>query len=374
VGETKAKGLIRYGGIIAGQEEIDAVTGVLRGQQWSAGKLTAEFEAEFASYVGQPHGVMCNSGTSALLLALSCLPPGSRVVMPALQFLTLYSAALWCRLEPVLLDIDPDTLNLSPDALGDWLDAGNTADAVAFVHVAGNPAGIARIKYMCTQRRMILIEDCCEALGSTSKGYQAGWFGDLAAFSTHSAHHIAPGEGGMLLARNPEHAARARRIRDWGRDMTQGYDGYTWLDAGLNLRPTDIAAALGLAQMKRLGGFIKARRANAQHIAEGLTGLPCEVPAARHGDEPAWYCRPVLTDDRDDFIKAMTAAGVETRRLLCGNVARQPVASGAGSPDAWPAADDAYHRGLWLPVHPLLTPDDLDVITGTARQFWQGRR
>jgi CDP-6-deoxy-D-xylo-4-hexulose-3-dehydrase len=367
-------GLIRYGGIIAGQEEIDAVTEVLRGQQWSAGKLTAEFEAQFAGHVGQPHAVATNSGTSALLLAMSCLPPGSRVVMPALQFLTLYSAAKWCRLEPVLLDIDPATLNLSFPALKEWLKAGNTADAVAFVHVAGNPGGIGEIAALCEANGMILIEDCCEALGSTSGGFQAGSFGHLAAFSTHSAHHISTGEGGMLLTWDARHAARARRVRDWGRDMTQGYDGYTWLDAGLNLRPTDIAAALGLVQMKRLGGFIRARRANARHIAEGLAGLPCEVPAARHGDEPAWYCRPVLTDDRDDFIKAMTAAGVETRRLLCGNAARQPIAAGAGSPDSWPVADDAFHRGLWLPVHPLLGPDDLDVITGTARQFWQGRR
>ena len=134
--------LIRYGGIIAGQEEIDAVTEVLRGQQWSAGKVTAGFEEAFAGYTGQPHAVMANSGTSALLLALSCLPPGSRVIMPALQFLTLWSAARWCQLEPVLLDIDPATLNLSVPALTSWLAAGNRADAVAFVHVAGNPAGI----------------------------------------------------------------------------------------------------------------------------------------------------------------------------------------------------------------------------------------
>src|SRR5690348_9112809 len=203
---------------------------------------------------------MTNSGTSALLLAMSCLPPGSRVVMPALQFLTLYSAAKWCQLEPVLLDIDQKTLNLDPDALHKWLKAGNRADAVAFVHVAGNPGGIAEVASLCAAYGLTLIEDCCEALGSTSDGKQAGSFGNLAAYSTHSAHHISTGEGGMLLARDPEHAGRARRIRDWGRDMTGGYDGYTWLDAGLNLRPTDIAAALGLAQMKRLPEFIAARR------------------------------------------------------------------------------------------------------------------
>lgn len=362
-------GLIRYGGIIAGQEEIDAVTEVLRGQQWSAGPVTARFEEAFAEYVGQPHAVAANSGTSALLLAMSCLPPGSRVVMPALQFLTLWSAAKWCGHEPVLLDIDPDTLNLSAPALRDWLDTGNHADAVAFVHVAGNTGGIAEVAGLCVNRGILLIEDCCEALGSTSKGRQAGSFGDLAAFSTHSAHHISTGEGGMLLARSPERASRARRVRDWGRDMTQGYDGYAWLDAGLNLRPTDIAAALGLTQMGRLDGFIKARRANEKRLADRIWDLPCTLPAARDGDEPAWYCRPVLSGDRDALVKHLEAAGVETRRLLCGNAARHPVTA-AGDPSSWPVADDAYRRGLWLPVHPLLSERDVDAVAGAVREFW----
>ena len=360
--------LIRYGGIIAGQEEIDAVTEVLRGQQWSAGKVTAGFEEAFAGYTGQPHAVMANSGTSALLLALSCLPPGSRVVMPALQFLTLWSAARWCQLEPVLLDIDPATLNLSVPALTSWLAAGNRADAVAFVHVAGNPAGIADVAALCDWHGMTLIEDCCEALGSTSGGQQAGSFGDLAAFSTHSAHHISTGEGGMLLARTAEHASRARRVRDWGRDMTQGYDGYAWLDAGLNLRPTDIAAALGLVQMGRLEGFIAARRANEKHLSGALAGLPCEMPAAKPGDDPAWYARPLLCDDRDGLEKHLAGAGVETRRLLCGNAARHPVTA-AGAPESWPAADNAWRRGVWLPVHPLVTKADLDTVTGAVREF-----
>ena len=363
-------GLIRYGGIIAGKEEIDAVTEVLRGQQWSAGPVTARFEEAFAEYVGQPHAVMCNSGTSALLLAMSCLPPGSRVVMPALQFLTLWSAAKWCQLEPVLIDVDPATLNLSPAALRDWLEAGNQADAVAFVHVAGNPGGIGDVLALCAEHGMLLIEDCCEALGSMSGERQAGSIGRLAAFSTHSAHHISTGEGGMLLALSEEHAARARRVRDWGRDMTQGYDGYTWLDAGLNLRPTDIAAALGLVQMKRLPEFIEKRRANGNYLADALYGLPCEIPAPRDGDEPAWYCRPVLCDDRDALVKHLEASGVETRRLLCGNAARQPAVTAAGDPEAWPVADDAYHRGLWLPVHPRLTRRDLDTVAGAVREFW----
>ena len=365
-------GLIRYGGIIAGQEEIDAVTEVRRGQQWSAGPVTARFEEAFASYVGQPHAVMCNSGTSALLLAMSCLPPGSRVVMPALQFLTLWSAAKWCGHEPVLLDIDPETLNLSSGTLGRWLAAGNKADAVAFVHVAGNPGSIGDIAALCALHGMTLIEDCCEALGSTSGGRQAGSFGELAAFSTHSAHHISTGEGGMLLARDSGNAARARMVRDWGRDMSHGYDGYSWLYAGLNLRPTDIAAALGLVQMERLDGFIRARRANEKRLADRIWDLPLTLPAVRDGDEPAWYCRPMLCNDRDALVKHLETSGVETRRLLCGNAARHPVTA-AGDPSSWPVADDAYHRGLWLPVHPLLSERDVDHVAGAVREFWWTR-
>jgi dTDP-4-amino-4,6-dideoxygalactose transaminase len=359
---------IRYGGVIAGKEEIDAVTRVLQGQQWSAGPVTAEFEQRFADYVGTTYGVAVNSGSSALLLALAALEPYRRIVIPALQFPTLYSACVWAKHDSIVMDINADTLNLDPAKLEAWLAEGNRADVVAFVHVAGNPAGIGKIAELCKQYDMILLEDCCEAMGSLSHGKMAGSFGDMAAFSTHSAHHISTGEGGMLLTSNQTYAKKIRELRDWGRDTTKGYDKYMFISTGFNLRPTDIGSALGLVQMDRLDGFIQARRANHEYLSSRFTDLGCKVPVAYRGDVPAWYTMPLLTDKRHTLETAMEKADVETRRLLCGSLVRMPIAEHKGSPTRFPNAEYAWKNGLWLPVHPSVTQKDLDTIVDAATE------
>lgn len=357
---------IRYGGVISGQEEIDAVTEVLKGQQWSAGHLTTQFENRFASYAGAGYGLACNSGSSALLLALASLPMYSKVVIPALQFPTLYSACVWCRHESVIVDIDPKTLNIDVEKFEQWLEDGNRADVVCFVHVAGNPAGITRIAELCQMYDMLLIEDCCESLGSISNGRMTGSFGDWAAFSTHNAHHIATGEGGMLLFKSYDRMQKARQLRDWGRDTSRGYDKYQFISDGFNLRFTDIQAALGLVQFDRLDGFIAARQNNWAYLAGKFDELGVEFPRIQLGDDPSWYTFPLLTDKRHSLEKAMTEADVETRRLLCGNLVRMPVAQHKNLPERYPGADKAWQRGLWLPVHPSVTRDDLDIIVEAA--------
>lgn len=361
---------IRYGGVIAGQEEIDAVTEVLQGQSWSAGEVTARFEAKFASYVGTKYAIGTNSGSSALLLTMAaCIEPFGRIIVPALQFPTLYSAASWARHYPIIMDIDPQTLNIDVGKLRSWLqNPKNRADAVYFVHVAGNPAGISEVRELCDEHGMLLFEDCCEALGSVSKGKMAGSYGDASCFSTHAAHHISTGEGGMVCTSNEEFAQKVRQYRDWGRDVSKGYDGYNFKFEGFNLRPTDIGSALGLVQFDRLSGFNAARRNNAYTLAHVLRSLGCEVPVTHHGDSPAWYTQPVLTGLRDDLEIAMQEAQVETRRLLCGNLVRMPIANHRGSPGSFPGAEDAWARGLWLPVHPSVTKDDLQTIIDAAKK------
>jgi len=361
---------IRYGGVIAGQEEIDAVTEVLKGQSWSAGEVTANFERRFSNYVGTKFAIGTNSGSSALLLTMAaCLEPFARVIIPALQFPTLYSAANWSRHYPIIMDIDPTTLNLDVNKLREWLsNPKNRADAVYFVHVAGNPAGISEVRELCDEHGMLLFEDCCEALGSSSKGKMAGAFGDASCFSTHAAHHISTGEGGMVCTSNEDFAQKVRQFRDWGRDVSKGYDGYNFIHQGFNLRPTDIGSALGLVQFDRLPLFNLARRNNAEVLSHALRSLGCEVPVTHDGDSPAWYTQPVLTGLRDDLETAMQEAQVETRRLLCGNLVRMPIAAHRGSPGHFPGAEDAWSRGLWLPVHPSVTKDDLATIVTTARK------
>lgn len=366
---------IRYGGVIAGQEEIDAVTEVLRGQQWSAGPLTTQFENRFANYVNpKGYGVACNSGSSALLLTLASLPAYSRVVIPALQFPTLYSACVWAKHESFIVDIDPDTLNLSVDRLEQWLSEGGRADVVCFVHVAGNPAGIQRVAELCKTYDMLLIEDCCEALGSTSGGQMAGSFGDYACFSTHNAHHIATGEGGMVITKTLENSQKIRQLRDWGRDTSQGYDKYNFIAEGFNLRFTDIQAALGLVQFDRIEQFHNKRRDNHAYLADMFShyiGSAIKFPDDQPGDNVSWYTFPLLTEKRDALEKAMTESDVETRRLLCGNLVRMPIANHKGVPERFPVAERAFREGLWLPVHPSVSKVDLGVMFTAARSVFQ---
>lgn len=360
---------LRYGGVLAGDDEINAATAVMRSQGWACGPVTRDLEAALAGYMGVPHAVAVNSGTSGLLAAMRCLPPGSGVVMPALQFPTLYSAAVWCGLRPVLADISLDTLNMTGESLEKAL-AGSDAAAVAFVHVAGNPAGISDVARVCKERGLILVEDCCEALGSTTGGRLAGTFGDISVISTHAAHHMTTAVGGCAFTARDDFAARMRRLRDWGRDI-DGSGSYHFLECGLNLQPSDIQAAIGLVQLGRLEEFTSARRRNYAAIAAQLAGL-VRLPGPASGDNPSWFTLPLLTPHRDEVAAELAVYGIETRHLLCGNLARQPLAGGTLNPADYPNADEAWRDGLWLPVHPRHSVEDMTKAGAIAREILVG--
>lgn len=239
---------VRYGGVVAGDEEAAAAAEVLRGQGWASGERAAELEVRAATVQGRKHALFVNSGSSALLLALAVLPRGTRIAMPALQFPTLYSAAVWCGLEPVLADVD-DSLNMDPAALGRMRGLG----AAAFVHIAGNPAGAEQVDGVCRSRGIPLVEDICEGFGGvfTATGRKTGSHGQIAATSTHAAHQVATGEGGLVFTDDDAAYSRMRRIRDWGRAYDETllpgyYPGYVFSEFGLNLHGSDIQAALGL--------------------------------------------------------------------------------------------------------------------------------
>lgn len=363
-----AGGLIRYGGVIAGPEEIEAVTRVLLGQDWACGKVTAEFEEKAAAVQGRAHALFVNSGSSALLLAMAALPEGSRVAMPALQFPTLYSAARWCGHDPVLVDIG-DSLNMDPAALRETLDADPGIGAVAFVHMAGNPTGIAAVAEECDRRGLLLIEDICEAFGSAYGGVLAGNSGYISAASTHGAHHISTGEGGLAFTGDEKAYQRMRRVRDWGRaygtaDLPGYYPGYVFTDLGLNLHATDIQAALGIVQLGRLAGFAERRKANWAALKAATAHLPLQTPRTDPAADPSWYTFPVLArshGERDALMGRLGAAGIESRPVVAGNMARQPVCAGL-DPARFPVADKWFRRGLWVSVHPRLTGADLDRI------------
>ena len=368
--ETAVTPAVRYGGVVAGDEEIAAVTGVLRGQGWACGEVTAEFEAAAAAVQGRAHALFVNSGSSALLLALATLPRGSRVAMPALQFPTLYSAAVWCGLVPVLADVD-DSLNMDPARLSEIAPG---LDAVAFVHMAGNPANAADVTAICGQHGLLLVEDICEAFGAETTAGRAGNLGKLSATSTHAAHQISTGEGGLVFTDDTEAWEKMRRLRDWGRaygtaDLPGYYPGYVFSEAGLNLHASDIQAALGLVQLRRLDGFISARNANYHALLNATAGLPFTVPRAEAGCGPSWYTFPLLCGERDKLALHLAERGIESRPVVAGNMARQPV-TGDPDPGRFPVADDVFRRGLWVSVHPRLSAADVAHVAGSLAEFF----
>ena len=376
---------IKYGGIIAGYAEIDAVVQVLKGQSWGQGEKVAQFEERAAQMQRRKHALFVNSGSSALLLALATLPKGTRVAMPALQFPTLYSSAVWCGLEPVLIDSD-DSFNLDPNLIP------SDVGAVAFVHLAGNPTNIIRVADFCDELGIPLIEDNCEGFGGSfqigeydSKGTllfaskRVGTFGSISCTSTHAAHQISTGEGGLVFCDDDETYAKMRRIRDWGRAYGAAtiegyYDNYVFSEIGLNLHNTDIQAALGLVQIERLFEWASCRHSNYIQIRRGLSDLPVTLPRVDDRAFSSWYTFPMLCDQRDALRAHLEEKGIETRTILVGNLARQPLPKkwwqADGRIDSFPVADDVFKRGLWFSTHPRLTREDLDHIVASVREFF----
>lgn len=360
--------MISYGGVIAGQDEIEAVADVLRSQNWACGPKVAEFEAAAAAWQGRRHALFVNSGSSALLLAMTALPERSRIAMPALQFPTAAAAAKWCGHEVEIVDVD-DSLNIDFEAV-------ERADvtAVLFVHVAGNPTNVDIVRDICQERGLILIEDACEAFGGYLGSERVGNFGDIACVSTHAAHHIATGEGGLVFTNDETVYAGMKRIRDWGRAYGEAeipgyYENYTFSRIGLNLRNSDIAAALGLVQLKRLVDFSAKRAGNYAWLRSRLQKLPIDLPAVDPLATPSWYTFPLLADERGALRAHLAERGIETRTLLTGNILRQPLGDAFEYRDC-PTADDVMERGLWFSVHPRLTDHELLHIADSVAEFY----
>lgn len=364
---------IRYGGVVAGQEEIDAVTEVLKGQAWGCGELTTEFERVAADVQGRRHALYVNSGSSALLLALATLKKGDAVAMPALQFPTLYSAAVWCGLKPILIDCD-DSLNMDSNRL-DAVWRHGFRGAVAFVHLAGNPTNVAEVADWCRERDVPLIEDNCEGFGGWLGDTQTGNFGAISCTSTHAAHQISTGEGGLVFTDDDETYAKMRRLRDWGRAYGDAvidgyYENYTFSEFGLNLHASDIQAALGLVQIRRLGEFAAQRRQHYDEMRACLRELPLDLPRVDPDAKPSWYVFPMLAGRRAALRAHLEARGIETRTILVGNLLRQPL--GIEGPECR-VADDVFRRGLWFSVHPLVGADDRYHIAASMREFFDAQ-
>ena len=392
------------GKVLDANDYVFMVDAVLDG--WlTAGRFTADFERALAAYVGTRSAVFVNSGSSANLVALSALTspklgsrhlkPGDEVLTVAMGFPTTVNPILQNGLRPVVVDIELGTYDAISERLVDAISP--QTRAVMMAHTLGNPFDLDTVKSLCEQHNLWLVEDSCDALGSTYGGKRVGSFGDLATVSFYPAHHITTGEGGAVLVRSPLVRRQVESFRDWGRDcycetghdntcfkrfewqlgdLPAGYDHkYTYSHIGYNLKATDMQAALGVSQLEKLDGFIARRKHNFARLHQALSDVDGLVlPRATANSDPAWFGFPITLHaglDRRALVNFLDERKIGTRLLFGGNLIKQPayrdvdfrVVGDLTNTDA------VMERALWVGVWPGLTDEMIDYVAASIREF-----
>ncbi|WP_370942150.1 lipopolysaccharide biosynthesis protein RfbH [Amycolatopsis sp. cg5] len=378
----------------------------------AAGARTRRFETALARALGLRKAHFTNSGSSANLLAITALTshmlgkrklvPGDEVITVAAGFPTTVNPIVQNRLVPVFVDIDLTTYNTTVDRVAAAI--GPRTKAIMIAHALGNPFPAAEIAELAKERGLWLIEDNCDALGSTYGGKPTGTFGHLATQSFYPAHHITTGEGGSVLTADLQLARIVESIRDWGRDcwcepgeddkcarrfkwtlgtLPPGYDHkYIFSHIGYNLKSTDLQAALGETQLRRLPEFGEARRRNWNRMREGLLGVEgLLLPEATPGSDPSWFgfVLTVAEDapfERRDIVAELERKKIGTRQLFAGNLTRHPAYHNENYRVSGELtnSDIVTERTFWIGVHPSITTEMIDYMVTAIREFAHGSR
>ena len=374
----------------------------------TTGRFNAAFEDRLAKRLGVAHALTTNSGSSANLLALStltshyfrgdALKPGDEIITVATGFPTTVNPSLQYGLIPVFVDVDIPTYNIRPDMIEAAVS--DRTRAIMIAHTLGNPFDLSEVMRVAEKYNLWVIEDCCDALGATYDGKGVGTFGHIGTLSFYPAHHITMGEGGAVFTDKPRLKRVIESMRDWGRDcwcapgmdntcgkrfarqlgsLPKGYDHkFTYGHAGYNLKITDMQAAVGLAQLDHLSGFIAARKQNFAILTELLQPLEhiFILPKATPKSDPSWFgfpitIRPDANLDREALVRFLNDNKIGTRLLFGGNLLRQPYMKGrkyrvVGDLEN---ADLVTMNTFWVGLFPGLTQDHLAYTADKISEF-----
>ena len=395
------------GKVIGAQELKNMVEASLDG--WlTTGRFNAEFEKKLAAFIGIKHLITVNSGSSANLVAFSTLTSpklgeraiqkGDEVIGVAAGFPTTVNPILQFGAVPVFVDVDRLTHNIDASKIEAAI--GPKTKAIMLAHSLGNPFNLDVVTALCKKYNLWLVEDCCDALGTTYRGQMVGTFGDIGTLSFYPAHHITMGEGGAVFTKHDELKTIAESFRDWGRDcycqpgkdntcgkrfcqklgdLPHGYDHkYTYSHLGYNLKITDMQAACGLAQLEKAPEFIQARKDNFAFLKERLKD--CEefvhLPEPTEHSDPSWFGFPITLKDncpvtRLDLLTYLDQNKVGTRLLFAGNLTRQPYMLGANyriSGDLT-NTDNVMNNTFWIGVQPALTREMLEFAASKIESY-----
>jgi CDP-6-deoxy-D-xylo-4-hexulose-3-dehydrase len=415
---TPGKDMVRYSGSVYDQEEIKSMFNAILDGWFGVGKYVLNFENEFAKLIGVKKAIMTNSGSSANLLAMATffspllesekkLKAGDEVITVALTFPTTLNPVLQYNLVPVFIDIDLGTYNINPELIERAVS--DKTRAILIPHTLGNPSDMEYIMDIAKEYNLLVIEDSCDALGSKYNNKFVGTFGDFGTFSFYPAHQITTGEGGMIVTDNEKLAFVVQSLRDWGRacimpvcnplhcgdkecpksvaydkksrieGLPEDYDKrYTYINIGYNLKPTEVQAAMGIVQLKKLSFFCEKRKQNFKIIYNELKKYEDYfiLPKWLHKSDPCWFSFPLTIRQgapfkRKDLIKWLTEHNVETKMLFSGNILKHPAYKQIkyrviGSLEN---TNYATHNSFFIGVYPGLTEEELDYTINIIKKF-----
>jgi CDP-6-deoxy-D-xylo-4-hexulose-3-dehydrase len=403
------KSVVPPSGKVIGAPELQNMVEASLDGWLTTGRFNDAFEKRLTEFLGVKHALTTNSGSSANLLAFSALTshklgaraimPGDEVISVAAGFPTTVNPILQFGAVPVFVDVHLPTYNIDPAKIEAAITS--KTKAIMLAHTLGNPYDLDAVVALAKKHKLWLIEDCCDALGTTYNGQLVGTFGDIATLSFYPAHHITMGEGGAVLTNSDELNTIIESFRDWGRDcycgpgkdntcgkrfcqklgeLPEGYDHkYTYSHLGYNLKISDMQAACALAQMDRLEGFVDARKANFAYLKAGLAS--CEeflmLPEATANSEPSWFgfpitIKPAAGIKRVDLLQYLDESKIGTRLLFAGNLTRQPYMKGRNFRISGELTntDIVMNDTFWIGVYPGLSHEMLDFVINKIEAYF----
>ena len=405
---------VRYAGRVFDEKELQTLVDASLDFWLTAGRFSERFESELSELFDLEYAFLVNSGSSANLVAFSALTSplidgenrlkaGDEVISVAAAFPTTVNPIIQHGMTPVFVDVELGTYNIDPEKLKKAI--GPKTRAIFLAHTLGNPYNLDVVQELVSKHNLWLIEDCCDALGSTYKGRPVGTFGHLATCSFYPAHHITMGEGGAVLTNDDTLARAVRSIRDWGRDcycsggenntcgkrftgkfgeLPVGYDHkYVYSHIGYNLKVTDMQAAIGVEQLKKIDDFILSRKKNFRSWMKGFSQWEdfFILPKAINEADPAWFAFPITVKrdagfTRTELTDYLSVHKVETRNLFGGNLLRQPAYLNiekrvAGS---LTVTDQIMNSTFFLGTYPGLTQDKIDYSLSVIQDFLENKK
>lgn len=400
-------------------KEVMALVSASLDMKWVDGEITRTFEKEMAKFLGVRYAIMTNSGSSANLLAISALTsplfqsnrlqPGDEVITVAAGFPTTVNPIIQNGLVPVFVDVNVGTYNTTPYMVDQAIT--DKTRAIFIAHTLGNPYDIDEIKEIAKLHNIWVIEDICDALGSEFDGRKVGTFGNVSTTSFYPAHLMAVGEGGMVFTDSPMIAKAVRSFRDWGRDcwcapgrdntcgkrfcqtdkgnLPDGFDHkYIYSHIGYNLKSTDLQAAIGLEQLKKLPEFIEDRKFNWEYLRDQfkVRGLDkfFHLPTQLQKANPAWFgyvltIRESSKFSRNELVQYLEEKKIGSRNLFGGNLTKQPAYVGlnwriSDTVSGIPHTEIVMDRTFWIGCHPSMTKRMLDYVVDTFVEFTNGKK